>query len=110
MARIFKINGITINRITKGDWRDEPANLGLDGMLPRLRWVRHIWSAEVVAASDYNSLYALEGQQMSLTTVNYSDRNSANYQTYYTAICERVEGQHQGNLFNGVTAEFLVRL
>lgn len=106
----FKLNASTFNRITRADWQDESAGVGLDGTTARLRWVRHVWSApEAMTAAEYDSLFALQGQRVTLTTTNYNERNG-DYISYYGAICERVDGQHVGPIVVGVVAEFKVRL
>lgn len=109
MAQDFKINGTTIARILRGDWEDSSAGAGLDGTTARRRWVRHLWGADALSAAEFNTLYALEGQWVTLTTVNYADRNG-DYVNYYGVICERVTGNHAGPVFEQVTAEFRVRL
>jgi len=112
MAQEFVINGTTVSRITKGDWVDEPGDSqALDGVTPLARWRRLIWRApEVLSASEWNTLRALEGSRVSVTAPPYNDRNAADYQTYYGANFERLDGSHDGPVFTGVTAEFLVRI
>ena len=111
MPQQFKINSVEISRITKGDWLDEPGDAqALDGVTPLARWRRHTWTTEVLSASEFNSLYSLEGQQVSLDTPPYDDRNAADYQRYYGAILQSVTGNHDGSIFTGVSCEFLVRL
>lgn len=110
MAQIFKLNGITFSRVTRADWQDDSAGAGLDGTTARQRWVRHTWQAqEGLTAAEFDSLYALEGQRVALTTTNYSDRNG-DFVTYRGASCMRVDGRHEANLVIGVMAEFMVRL
>lgn len=110
MAQLFKLNGITISRVTRGDWSEDSASSGPDGTLARLRWVRHTWQADVLAAADFNTLYAAEGTRCSIDTPAHDDRNAADYRTYYNVLCQRVTGRHEGPIFVGVLAEFLVRL
>jgi len=111
MPQAFVINGSTIARITKGDWLDEPGDAqALDGVTPLARWRRHTWRAEVLSAAEWNTLAALEGQKVSITTPDYSDRNAADYASYYQVDFERLEGRHEGPVVMGVSADFLVRI
>lgn len=110
MAQVFKLNGITINRLNRGDWEDSPAGSGLDGTAPRQRWVRHVWQADVLAAADFDTLYAAMGTRCSIDTPAHNDRNAADYRRYFGVKCERVSGRHEGPNFENVTAEFLVRV
>lgn len=109
MAQTFKWNLTTFTRITAGNWDSDAANQGLDGNTPRLRWKRHTWQTNVLDISEFNALQAIEGTEGDLTTVDYEDRNG-DFAVYVGTICERVSGQHNGPLFEGVQAEFLVRL
>lgn len=107
----FTINSTTFSTVTRIDWQDDQASPGLDGNTPLLRWRRVIaQAAEVMTAANFNSLYAFEGQRVNITVPPYDDRNNATWKTYRGAICERVSGSHQGNVFVSVTAEFVVRL
>ena len=111
MAQEFVINGTTISRITKGDWVDEPGDSqSLDGVTLLARWRRHTWRADVLSAAEWNTLRALEGAKVSITTPAYDDRNGADYRAYYQVDFERLDGSHDGPVFTGVTAEFLVRI
>lgn len=109
MAQIFQINGTTITRMLRGDWTDDPAGSGLDGSTPRQRWVRHVWGADVLSAAEYNTLYAAEGQRVTITTPNYADRNG-DYVDYFGVLCQRVSGSHDGPVVTNVAVDFLVRL
>lgn len=109
MTRVFKWNATEFERITEANWDSDGANQGLDGNTARLRWKRHIWQTNVLDIVEFNALQAIEGTEGSLTTTDYEDRNN-DYVTYTGAICERVTGQHVGPNFEGVQAEFLVRL
>lgn len=106
----FAINSTTFSTVSRVDWQDDTASAGLDGHTPLLRWRRLVAQAEVMSAANFNSLYAFEGQAVSLAAPPYTDRNNATWQTYHGAVCERVSGQHDGNVFTGVVAEFRVRL
>jgi hypothetical protein len=108
-AGSFVVNNTHIERITRGDWTDAPAGVGLDGKTGRQRWVSHVWQSNVMSAEEFNSLYSLEGQKVSIKTTNYADRNG-DYITYYGVDFKRISGEHAGPIFTGVTCEFLVRL
>lgn len=110
MAQIFKLNGTTISRMSRGDWEDSPAASGLDGTTSRARWVRHVWQADVLAPADFNTLYAAMGTRCSIDTPAHDDRNAADYRRYFGAKCLSVSGRHEGPVFVGVMAEFLVRV
>jgi len=111
MAQVFKINSTSLTRITKGDWLDEPGDSqALDGVTPLARWRRHRWQADVLSASEWNTLRSLEVANVSITTPNYSDRNAADYVSYYQVDFEQLSGDHQGPVMVNVVAEFLVRL
>lgn len=106
----FTINSTTFTTITRVDWQDDAASPGLDGHTPLLRWRRLVAQADVMSAANFNSLYAFEGNRCAVTAPPYTNRNATTWQTYQGAICERVSGLHQGNVFTGVSAEFRVRL
>lgn len=110
MAQDFKINSTTVSRITKGDWQDEPGDSqSLAGVIPLARWRRHRWQADVLSASEFNTLYALQGQKVKLTTVNYSDRNG-DYIDYFGVDFPQISDSHDGPIFTGVSIDFLIRV
>jgi hypothetical protein len=111
MAQQFSINGTAIARITRPDWIDEAGDdQNHAGAMPLARWRRLVAKAEVLSATEFNTLRGLEGQRVSITVPPYGDRNAANYVTYYGAEFERLDGRHEGPVMTGVTAEFLVRV
>lgn len=107
MAQIFKINGTTLSHITNGDWDETPETGYFNGKTPKNRWRPHRLSTDGMPASEYNTLFALLGQKVSLTTTNYADRNG-DYRTYYGVDFQSIRGEHDGPIFRGVVAEFLV--
>jgi len=109
MAQTFQINGSNLTYIAGADWPDQAGTQALDGDAPLLRWRRHVWSTNVMSASEWDTLAALEGQKVSITTTDYSDRNS-DYATYYGCDFERLSGRHEGPVFVDVRAEFMVRI
>ena len=111
MPQVFRINNIEVSRITRGDWLDEPGDAqALDGVTPLARWRRHRWTAEVLSAAEWNTLRALEGSKVAITTPDYGDRNSNDYTQYYGADFEQLSGDHQGPVMVNVVAEFMVRI
>jgi hypothetical protein len=59
--------------------------------------------------AEFDQLTALEGQQVTVTTTNYADRNG-DYVTYYGCDLERVSCRHESINAEDVTVEFWVRL
>lgn len=111
MPQDFKVNSVTISRVTRGDWTDEPGDAqALDGVTVLARWRRHRWQADVLSAAEWNVLAALEGAKVAITTPDYSDRNATDYVQYFGCDFERLSGEHSGPVFTGVTCEFLVRI
>ena len=107
---MFYLNGSSIPRLTRPDWVDAPADSpALSGATATARWRRLVCAADVLSASEWNALRAVEGQQCRITAPPYTDRNAA-WQTYYGAVLERLEGRHEGPIVTGVTAEFMVRV
>lgn len=110
MAQVFKINGTSLTYITRGDWEDDYDQQAHDGNTPILRWRRHTMRApDGMTAAEFDTLYALEGQKVSITTTNYEDRNS-DYKTYYGCDLERVAGRHDGPLVYDVVLDLMVRV
>ncbi len=109
MAQVHDINGNTINYISFADWLDTSIPSSLDGLNAVSVWRNHIWEANVMPASEWNTLEALEGQQVSITTTDYSDRNS-DYLTYYNAVLTGLTGNHEGPNREDVRFEFLVKV
>lgn len=110
MAQLFALNGVTIERVNRPDWIDEPANKGLDPSTPRLRWARCICRADVLTAAEFDLLFAQVGAIVSIDVTDYADRNAADYKRYFGVLCQRVSGDHQGPSFVAVEAEFLVKV
>jgi hypothetical protein len=110
MARVHSINGNTINFIGKPDWQDKPTAAYLTGQNAVSRWRKHIWQSNVMPASEWNTIEALEGQLVTIVTTDYEDRNNANYKTYYGARFTALAGKHDGPNMVNVRFEFLVKL
>lgn len=109
MAQIFKINGVTYSYITKGDWSDTADNQALDGNTPVRRWRKHTLKADIMPMSEFNTLHALEGQRVSITTPAYSDRNG-DYVTYCGSMLTKITAQHQSINAANVTIDLLVKV
>lgn len=110
MARVHSINGNTISYIGKPDWQDKPTAAYLTGENAVSRWRKHIWQSNVMPASEWNTLEALEGTLVTLVTTDYADRNAANYKTYYGARFTALTGNHDGPNMVNVRFEFLIKL
>lgn len=109
MAQVFGVNGTTINYVVNAQWIERPEDDYLNGQTVRNRWRTHTWQTEVMSASEFNTLYALEGQQVTITTVDYEDR-TGNYKTYYGAELRSIGGDHDGPNFQNILIEFLVKV
>jgi len=99
------INGTAMTYIGKADWKDQPVGMFLTGEVVMNRYRGHTWQANVMTAADFDILYALEGQQVNLTTTNYSDRNG-DHITYYNVLFLKISGQHNGPVVENVRADF----
>ncbi len=109
MAQVFQINGANLTYIAKADWRDRSVAEVLSGKTVFHRWRQHYWETNVVSAAEFNTLYALEGQKVDITTIDYTDRDGA-YKTYYGAELRRIQAQHLGPVLQQLMIEFWVRL
>ena len=107
MAQQHDINGTNVNHVT-AVWSDRPVNSFLNGKTTANRWRSHRWTSNVMTESEFNTLEALEGQTVSITTTKYSDRNNTNYVTYYDVKFLSITGTHSGPRFEGVSMEFAV--
>jgi hypothetical protein len=108
MAQVFKINGTTLARIVKADWLEAILAESLAGGTILGRWKGHAWQTEAMAAAEYDTLFALQGRRVSLTTTNYSNLNG-DYKTYFEAVLLNIEAAHPGPIRQGVRVEFQVR-
>lgn len=109
MAQIFKINGTTIEYIQKADWENAPAGEALDGQTARQRWVKHIWQSNVMPVSEFDTIFSLEGETVTLITTNFNDRNG-DYIQYFGVQFSKIVNQHVSVLMESIRCEFLVRL
>ncbi len=109
MAQDYIINSTTLDYIMVGEWREVVESSVLDGQTVHNRWREHVWQTEVMPVTDFDTLYALEGQKVTLTTVDYSDRNN-DYVIYYGAEFKRITARHQALNMAQLQCEFMVRL
>ena len=109
MAQDFMINGTTLDYIMTGDWQDAEVDSVLDGQMVHNRYRRHIWLSNVQTIANFNTLYALEGQIVTITTTNQSNKNAAFLQ-YFGVFFQRIAAQHAAKNLEQIRCEFLVRL
>ena len=110
MAQQHQINGSNVDHIGRPTWHDQVIGQALNGRPIIHRWRVHTWQANVITAAVFNTLYALEGASVSVTTTDYDDYNATNYKTYYGAILRAVRGRHVGPTFQDVELQFLVKI
>lgn len=108
MAQVFDINGTTLTHITDANWEDKPEDDYLNGKTPVNQW-RNVVLEGTMEETQFDIIYALEGQQVSVTIPPYDDRNGA-FATYYYVILQSVTGDHQGPSMQNVRAELKVRI
>lgn len=110
MAFQHAINGTNVNYVTTPQWIDEPAGGDFfNGKSSHNRWRLHRWESNIMTAAEFNTIYALEGTQVTITTTDYDSRNG-DYVTYYVAELKSVSGRHEGPNMASVRADFLVRV
>lgn len=110
MAQVFSLDGTTINRIERADWRDNEGGLNLALIGTRGVWLTHIWQSSSMPMADYEVIEGKRESIVTLVTVSPSDRNG-DYITYYEAVVRGVNyTSHDVRNASGVTAEFLVRV
>lgn len=108
MATDFKINGTTYNYLVNVAWMDGQPDEALDGTYSYSRWRNLTARAdEAMTQAEFDSLFALMGQSISVTCSPYGNP-AADYVTYYQARLVRVASRHAGPLHTGVTAEIEV--
>ena len=110
MAQTFVINSTTLVRISSSNWSELPEAEIFNGKTAKNRWRGLRLGADVVAASEFDTLYALEGTKCSISVPNYTDRNGADFKTYYGADFLSIRGDHNGPVVENVQIEFMVRL
>ena len=110
MATDFKINGTTYTYLINVQWADSQPAEAFDGTYSYVRWrTLQARGDEAVTQAEFDSLYALEGQAVSVTCSPW-ENPAADYVTYYQARIKRVASRHAGPLHTGVVAEIEVRV
>lgn len=109
MAQDFKINGTTLAYVMTGEWREVEVDSALDGQTVHNRWREHVWQTGVMETSEFDGLYALEGQKVAIVTTNYANRNG-DYKQYYGAELRRITARHVALNMEQLRCEFRVRL
>lgn len=109
MAQQFQFNGSNITHGIEANWDEIPLDMPLAGGTVFNRFRRHSWQAGVLTAAEFVAMRAQLGKAVSLTTTDYSDRNS-DFVTYYGATLDRLSGEHSGPVYVGVSAEFTARV
>lgn len=101
------INGTAYERLLTADWSDRPEGDYLDATGSFNAWRDLAISADVLTATEFDALYALEGQIVSVDAPPYHDRNATPI-TYYGAELRSVTGRHQGPAVVGVRLDLRV--
>lgn len=109
MAQDFMVNGRRLDYIQQGEWQEQNEGSILDGQAVHNRWRQHILKTNVSTVNEFHDLFDLLGQKVTLTTVDYDDRNG-DYKTYYGAEFQRIDEQQQAQHMTSLQCEFLVRL
>jgi hypothetical protein len=110
MAQQHQVNGTNVSYIGEAIWRDRVIGSTLNGQPVVHRWRQHVWRSNGMTVAQFDTLYALAGQSVSLDTTDYLSPNAADYKSYYGAILQDVQGLQRGNVMENVMLQFLVRL
>src|SRR5512147_1995944 len=103
-----QINGTTYTYLMQPNRDDALQSQALSGGTATNRWALHTIKTNIMPMTEFNNLFALQGQAVTLYTTDYSSRNS--YRTYYKAVLESVTGSHESINAANVVATFRVRL
>ena len=112
MATDHKINGTTYSYIETADWRENAIRDGraLDQQTTTNAFRTLVWTTNIMPISEFDTLYALEGQKVTVTTVDYTDRDSGSFATYYGAILEGIQANHESVNITSLNVTFRVRV
>ena len=106
MAQVFKINSTTLTHVIDCQWIENPEGSIINGKSSKNRW-RNVRLGGTMEESQFDILYTLLGNKVSVTITNYDDRNG-DYKTYYGCDLLSVDGDHNGPRFDNVIAELKV--
>lgn len=111
MAQVHDIDGTTLSYITGATWDRPPSGaMALDRIQPHNRHWRHVWTANIMAMSEWITLIGKRGALVSITTTDPADPNG-DYVTYYAVEVREVRKEAHDSLnARGVTVEFLVKV
>ena len=109
MTQVFALNGVTYAYIEEAKWLENDQGKALDGEAVHNRWRGHSWLTQIMPISEFDVLYALEGQKVVITTTDYEDRNG-DYKVYYVADLRQVFSRHVSQNMQQLQCEFLIRL
>lgn len=101
------INGTPYDRLLTADWSDRSEGDYLNATHSFNAWRNLVIGADVLTETEFDALYALEGQIVSVDAPPYYDRNATEI-TYYGAELKKVTGQHNGPLVANVRLDLLV--
>lgn len=112
MATNHQINGTTYSYIETANWQENNLRNGraLDQQTTVNAFRTMVWTTNIMPLSEFDTLYTLEGQEVTLVTVDYSDRDSGNFATYYGAILERIDANHESTNITSLNVTFRVRV
>jgi len=101
----FEINSTPLTFIAAAQWNDLNLTSKVDGQVLINNYQRHTWGTNVMAMAEYDLLFALQGQKVSISTIDIDTRNTFRI---YQAILQDVNGTQAGINMVGVSLRFLV--
>ncbi len=101
----FEINGTALTYIQSANWDDMNLTQKLDGTTLINNHQQHTWGTNIMTASEFDSLFALQGQRVRIRTIDIDGRLS--FKDYMGDFLS-INGTHQGVNFAGVSLKFLV--
>jgi len=103
----FKINGTALTFITGAQWDFKNSTGKLDGQTAVNNFQQHTWGTNVMTEPEFNTLFALQGEKVTIETIDYDTLSSF---TTYPADFESITATHEGENFVGVSLRFLVSI
>ena len=104
---MFTINFVPLTFITSAQWDDKNHIQKLDGQTLISNYQSHTWAASIMTVAEYNALFALNGQLVSINTTDFDNRLGFKE---YMAILLNVDGTQAGINMVGVNLSFTIRL